>query len=86
MHVRLDDYTETGAGDFDLDVDSTEATILTGTPWLKVGRQVANGDGGHLNVYAAGGISLLTGEDFETTARLANAADGIDDFTTSLDN
>lgn len=79
-------YTETGAGEFNLDVDSSESTILTGTPWLKLGRRADLRGGGTLNAYASAGVSLSTGEDFDTTARLASAPPGIGDFTTTLDN
>jgi uncharacterized protein YhjY with autotransporter beta-barrel domain len=85
-YVRLDSYTERGAGDFDLAVDETDTVVLTGTPWLKLGRRVDMSGGGLLDAYVSGGLSLSTGEDFDTTARFANAPPGTGDFTTRLDN
>lgn len=85
-YVRLDSYTESGAGDFDLAVDETDTVVLTGTPWLKLGRRVDMEGGGLLDAYVSGGLSLSTGEDFDTTARLAGAPPGTGDFTTRLDN
>ena len=56
-HIRIDDYTETGAGDFDLAVDSSNAKILTGTPWIKVGRREDSSSGGTLNADASAGVN-----------------------------
>jgi outer membrane autotransporter protein len=85
-YVRLDGYTESGAGDFDLAVDETDTVVLTGTPWLKLGRRVDMQGGGVFDAYVSGGLSLSTGEDFDTTARFADAPPGSGDFTTRLDN
>jgi len=84
--VKLDGYTEDGAGDFNLKVDSSDTVVLTGTPWLKLGRRVDLDEGGTLDAYLSGGISLGTGEDFDTTARFASAPSGTGSFTTTLDN
>jgi outer membrane autotransporter protein len=85
-YVRLESYTESGAADFDLAVDETDTVVLTGTPWLKAGRRVDLESGSILDAYVSGGVSLSTGEDFDTTARFANAPSGTGDFTTTLDN
>jgi uncharacterized protein with beta-barrel porin domain len=84
--VRLDSYTESGAGNFNLQVDESDTVVLTGTPWLKLGRRVDLEDGGTLDAHVSAGVSLSTGEDFDTTARLADGPQGIDGFTTTLDN
>lgn len=84
--VRLDGYTESGAGDFNLKVDEADALVLTGTPWLKVGRRADLASGAVLDAYVSGGVSLSTGQDFDTTARLASAPAGAGDFTARLDN
>ena len=84
-YIRMDNYTETGAGDFDLDVDSADTTVLTGTPWIKLGRRVDLGGGGTLDAYASVGVSLSAGEDFDITSRFAGAPAGTGDFTTTLD-
>jgi uncharacterized protein with beta-barrel porin domain len=85
-HIRIDGYTETGGGDFDLAVDSSSATVLTGTPWIKVGRRADLNGGGTVNAYASAGLSLSAGEDFDITARFASAPPGTGDFTTTPHN
>lgn len=85
-YVRLDGYTESGAGDLGLVVDGTDTLVLSGTPWLKVGRRIDVENGGTLDAYLSGGVSLSTGEDFDTTAHFLNAPAGTGDFTTTLDN
>jgi outer membrane autotransporter protein len=85
-YVRLDGYTESGAGEFDLKVDDSDTVVLTGTPSLKLGRRIDLGGDGVLDAFVTGGFSLSTGEDFDTTARLAGAPPGTGDFTTRLDN
>ena len=85
-YVRLDGYSESGAGDFDLTVDDADTVVLTGTPWMKLGRRVDLQGGGVLDAFVSAGVSLSTGEDFDTTARLSNAPAGTGDFTTRLDN
>ncbi len=86
IYVNLDGYTETGGGDFDLAVGSSDSVVLAGTPWLKLGRRVDIEGGATLDAFVTGGVSLSTGEDFTTTARFANAPAGTGDFTTELDN
>ncbi len=84
-YVKLDGYDETGGGDFALGVDQTDTTVLTGTPWLKVGRRVNLEGGQILDAYVAGGASLSAGEDFDVTAHfLATPEAG--SFQTTLDN
>ena len=86
VYVNLGGYTESGAGDLDLAVDSADTVVLAGTPWLKLGRRVDLTGGGTLDAFVSGGVSLSTGEDFTTTARFADAPAGTGDFTTELDN
>lgn len=86
VYVDLDGYTESGAGEFDLEVDGTDTVVLTGTPWLKLGRRIDLADGGVIDAFVSGGVSLSTGEDFSTTAHFADAPAGAGDFTTEIDN
>lgn len=86
VYVKLDGYTEKGAGEFDLAVDSADTVVLAGTPWLKLGRRVDLANGGVLDAFVSGGVSFSTGEDFSTTARLAHAPSRGGDFTTEIDN
>ncbi|PJN94623.1 transporter, partial [Amaricoccus sp. HAR-UPW-R2A-40] len=86
IYVELDSYTESGAGEFNLAVDSADTVVLTGTPWLKLGRRVDLAGGGTLDAFVSGGVSFSSGEDFSTTARLAGAPSGAGDFTTEIDN
>ena len=58
-----------------------DTVVLTGTPWLKLGRRVDFAQGGNLDAYVSAGVSLSTGEDFDTTARFADAPSGAGDFT-----
>lgn len=86
VYVKLDGYTEKGAGEFDLAVDSADTVVLAGTPWLKLGRRVDLANGGVLDAFVSGGVSFSTGEDFSTIARLAHAPSRGGDFTTEIDN
>ena len=85
-YVRLDGYTETGAGNLNLSVDESDTVVLTGTPWLKLGRRVDLKDATLLDAYVAAGLSLSTGQDLDTTASFASAPAGTGSFTTTLNN
>jgi outer membrane autotransporter protein len=86
VYVWLDGYTESSAGDFDLEVASTDTVVATGTPWLKLGRRIDFTPGVTLDAFVAAGVSLSTGDDFDADARFADAPSGAGDFTTRLDN
>jgi uncharacterized protein YhjY with autotransporter beta-barrel domain len=85
-YVQLDGYTETGAGNLNLTVDESDTVVLTGTPWLKLGRRVDLKDATILDAYVAAGLSLSTGQDLDTTASFAGAPAGTGSFTTTLNN
>ncbi|MEM8571996.1 MAG: autotransporter outer membrane beta-barrel domain-containing protein [Pseudomonadota bacterium] len=85
IYLRLDGYEEQGAGAFDLDVETSDDTVLTLTPAARLGRRIQLESGALLNAYAEAGISFSSGTSWETTARFADAPSAANDFTSELE-
>ena len=84
VHTRASGYTESGAGIFNLDVDSEAATALVVTPSVEIGTSRALKGGWSVAASAIAGISLSTEDDWSTSASLVAAPVGADAFSTSV--
>ena len=82
-YIRMDGFTERGAGPYDLRVTSTDEVVLAATPVLKVGSRMDLEGGTVLHLWGAAGVSFYDGNSFEIDARLAGVSGG-GDFAVSL--
>jgi hypothetical protein len=73
-------YHESGAGAFDLDVDSTDELVFSATPGLELGARLTMPDGSPLRAYAGIGLSLLSANNWEADARFEDAPASAGDF------
>ncbi|MGF6230087.1 uncharacterized protein YhjY with autotransporter beta-barrel domain [Inquilinus ginsengisoli] len=71
-YVHGNSYTETGAGPFDLAVESEGATAFTAIPAVEVGGRIAIGGTVVLRPYASAGVELNANGDWAATARFAD--------------
>lgn len=71
-YVHGDSYTETGAGPFDLAVDSEGATTFAAIPAVEVGGRIALGETVVLRPFASAGLELNANGDWAATARFAD--------------
>ncbi len=85
-YVKVDGYTESGAGDLDLVVGSSDDLVLAATPLLKVGGRTNLSDGTVLNLYATGGVSFLSQDDWTSSARFADVPISAGTFETGIDS
>ncbi len=83
-YVRMNGFTETGAGAYNLRVSSSEGTLLAATPALQVGSRVDLEGGSVLHVWASGGVGFFSGNDWELDGRLTSLS-GAGQFRTSLE-
>ena len=83
--VNLPGYTESGAGAYNLKVDSANNVIATATPNLRVGTRLAVGHA-VIDAYVGAGVSFITGNDYKTNARFAVAPASLGGFTNTLKN
>ncbi|WP_429228489.1 hypothetical protein [Inquilinus ginsengisoli] len=71
-YVHGNSYTETGAGPFDLAVESEGATAFTAIPAVDVGGRIAIGETVVLRPFASAGLELNANGDWAATARFAD--------------
>jgi uncharacterized protein with beta-barrel porin domain len=77
IHANTDGYTETGAGNLNLQVDSSSGTAYVFSPALEVERTRRFGTGNSLRTYGLFGVSFSSLESYSTWAQFADAqADG----------
>jgi hypothetical protein len=82
--INLSSYTESGAGAFNLKVNSANNLIATGTPNLRVGARLDVGSA-TVDAYVGAGVSFIAGNNYTTDASFA-AAPGFGTFTNTLTN
>ena len=71
-YVHRDSYTETGAGPFDLAVESEGATTFAAIPAVGVGGRILIGETAVLRPFASAGVELNANGDWAATARFAD--------------
>ncbi|MGR3803158.1 autotransporter outer membrane beta-barrel domain-containing protein [Marinibacterium profundimaris] len=84
VHTRASGYTETGAGAYDLAVQSQSETILIATPSVEIGRAMTVGNGMGLTMFAKAGLSLSNADEWSSVARLDMADASAGSFTSSV--
>lgn len=84
-YLRLDGFQETGAAAFNLDVSKSDNVVFSATPAVELGRRINLKSGTVVNAFASAGVSFLSGNDWDTEARFANAAPSSGGFGTTLD-
>ncbi len=84
IYTRQPSYDESGAGDLNLDVRSSDQWSLVATPSVEVGGRVAVGETNTLRPYARLGLALSNQDDWTSKARLAAAPGGADGFDSSV--
>jgi uncharacterized protein with beta-barrel porin domain len=73
VNFRQDSYSETGAGDLNLKVDSVNETYFAATPAMEAGARFDYGAGNVLRLYGVAGVSFLNQDSFTASARLVGA-------------
>lgn len=84
--ISLGGYDETGAGDFGLSVDSSDAWVLSATPAVEIGTRFDLGDGTVLRPFANAGVRFASGNDWTVDARFRNAPGSAGGFSSEVDN
>ncbi|HMR31496.1 MAG TPA: autotransporter outer membrane beta-barrel domain-containing protein [Geminicoccaceae bacterium] len=84
IYTRQPSYDESGAGDLNLDVRSSDQWSLVATPSVEVGGRVTVGETNTLRPYARVGLALSNQDDWTSKARLAAAPGGADGFESSV--
>jgi outer membrane autotransporter protein len=85
-YVSLDDYTESGAGEFNLAVAGSDGWVFTATPAVEIGTRIDTGNGTVLRPYLGVGVSFTSGNDWEIESRFAGVAASAGSFTSTIDN
>ena len=83
--INLPGYTESGAGMFNLKVQTANNVIFTGTPNVRIGTRLQVGSAA-VDAYLGAGMSFIAGNSYTTNAHFATAAQGFGDFTNTLKN
>jgi outer membrane autotransporter protein len=73
VYVRMGDYTESGAGPFDLDVNSSDKMFFAAAPMLEFGTRIDLQDGSSLRAFASAGAAFFADNDWRTEARFKGA-------------
>ncbi|MEW5421708.1 autotransporter outer membrane beta-barrel domain-containing protein [Amorphus sp. 3PC139-8] len=81
--VHQDGYTETGAGGLNLIVDDTTQTVFGVTPGVEFGARVNLSEDLPARLFAGVGVSFLSDDEWETTARFAGLT-AMDAFSTYM--
>lgn len=84
IYTHAGGYTETGAGIYNLKVNSQSETAFVATPAVEVGTQMQLDGGWSLDGFASAGLSLSTEDNWRTTASLVSAPAGSGAFATTL--
>jgi hypothetical protein len=85
-YISLDGYTESGAGEFNLDVAGSDGWVFAATPAVEIGTRVDTGNGTVLRPYLGVGVSFTSGNDWEIESRFAGAPASAGSFTSTIDN
>ncbi len=81
--VHQEGYTETGAGGLNLIVNDSTKTVYGVTPGLQVGKRFDIAGGLPARLFAGVGVSFLSDDKYETTARFAGLS-SMDTFSTYM--
>ena len=84
-YVRVDGYTETGAGVFNRKVGASDDLILEATPFVRLGGRVNLDGGAVLNLHATTGVSFSSQDDWSTDVRFAGVPDLAGVFDSAID-
>lgn len=83
-YLRLDGYKETGAGAFNLDVESSDEFIYSLTPEVQVGKRIDMEGGAILNAYLKLGVTANSQDEWTTTARFPDSPSSAGTFKSVL--
>ncbi|WP_374389231.1 autotransporter domain-containing protein [Sandaracinobacter sp.] len=83
--LDISDYSETGAGAFNLDVHDGSDWIVSATPGLRAGTRVDLSGGSMLDLYGGAGVEFIHSNDLWASARLSGAGAGVGSFSSSID-
>nr|WP_310522879.1 hypothetical protein [Polymorphobacter sp.] len=85
VYLDAGNYTETGAGTFNLEVSDGSNWVASITPGTRVGTRIQLGKGREFDLFAGAGVSFLSGNNLEATARFVGSAAVSGNFTTSFE-
>lgn len=84
-HLSRDGYSESGPGGVALDVQGNSDTVISVSPTLELGAQVALAGGGVARPFIKGGATWLDTDEFTTTANFAGAPAGVAPFAVATE-
>lgn len=83
-YTRMSGYNESGSNPLALSVDGSDQVILGVSPMVEIGGRAQLGNGAMLRPFLYAGVSLLSRDDWKSSARLRGAPAGMGTFDTSL--
>ena len=86
IDLKLQGYTENGAGAFDLKVASSNNVIFSGAPNVKVGARFDLSKSVAVDAYVGAGVRFTTGNTFVTDASFASLPNAVGGFSSTLKN
>jgi outer membrane autotransporter protein len=84
VHASSSSYRESGAGALNLEMASASGTVGALTPALEVGGRVTLGNGMVTRLFASGGVSFLSDDEWTQRSRLTSAPASAGGFDTTL--
>ncbi len=79
-HLKLDGYSETGAGALNLTVDDTSETIVSATPALEIGAEYGESGKTLYRPYLSVGATVFGDNDFSVSAKFEGTPSGVAPF------
>lgn len=79
-HLRTGGYTESGAGDLDLDVSSAANNIYAASPMVEVGNQLTFENGMKLHSWLSTGVAFYSANDWGADMKLVGAPEEAGSF------
>tara|TARA_R100000027_G_scaffold67664_2_gene67574 strand:- start:542 stop:3523 length:2982 start_codon:yes stop_codon:yes gene_type:complete len=84
VYTHSSSYTESGAGAFDLSVDSAEESTLFFTPAFEVGARTDFSNDTIMRSFVRPGVVFASNDSWEQDARFVGSPESVGDFTTRL--
>ncbi|MCF3934933.1 autotransporter outer membrane beta-barrel domain-containing protein [Acuticoccus sp. M5D2P5] len=84
LYAHSGAYTETGAGAYNLDVESQDQFAVVATPAVEIGARFKPSAGWDARFFASAGLSLSTEDEWKTEAKLDSAPASAGTFKTTL--
>lgn len=85
-YISMDGYTETGAGDFNLNVAGVDGWSYAATPMMEVGTRIDFANGATLRPFLGVGATFASGNDWVETSRFSSAPASAGDFSSRVEN